>query len=270
MRASWMTDLHLSFVQPHKRLVEFFDRVKAEKPDVLLITGDTAEAGDVFAYLGRLGKHTGAEIYYVLGNHDYYGANIASVRAKAAARELTKATWLPNVDPVQLADGVVLVGIDGWADGRCGAALTSKIRLADWTHIHDLRDCRFVAERRVEILSELGKKDAEALVATLAKVPKECKQLVVMTHVPPFPEACVYNGKQSEPDWLPWFTCVATGEVLAEYAANHPEQNVLVLCGHTHGAGVYRHSPNLEVRTGGWAPGVEGYGNPIVQHTFEF
>ena len=35
------------------------------------------------------------------------------------------------------------------------------------------------------------------------------------------------------------------------------------------GVGSVRPLPNLEVRTGGWPPGVEGYGNPIVQATLE-
>jgi hypothetical protein len=100
-------------------------------------------------------------------------------------------------------------------------------------------------------------------------VPNDVAQVLVLTHVPPFPEACVYDGAQSSPAWLPWFTCISTGEVLAEYAAAHPHQRITVLCGHTHGAGVCQPAPNLEVRTGGWAPGVEGYGNPIVQATLD-
>ncbi len=40
---------------------------------------------------------------------------------------------------------------------------------------------------------------------------------------------------------------------------------ITVLCGHTHGTGEYRPVENLFVRTGGWPPGVQSYGNPIVQ-----
>ena len=58
-------------------------------------------------------------------------------------------------------------------------------------------------------------------------------------------------------------------EVLAEYARAHPQKQILVLCGHSHGASVCRPELNLEVRTGGWPPGIEGYGNPIVQATLE-
>jgi len=47
------------------------------------------------------------------------------------------------------------------------------------------------------------------------------------------------------------------------------EQRITVLCGHSHGIGSYQRLRNLEVKTGGWPPHVEGYGNPIVQATFE-
>ena len=47
------------------------------------------------------------------------------------------------------------------------------------------------------------------------------------------------------------------------------ETEITVLCGHSHGIGTCRPWPNLEIRTGGWPPGVDDYGNPVVQATFE-
>ena len=120
----------------------------------------------------------------------------------------------------------------------------------------------------MSLLQRLGANEARALRARLDEVPP-AEHLLVLTHVPPFPEACVYGGEASSAAWLPWFTCVATGEVLADYARAHPEQDVLVLCGHSHGIGSIHPLPNLEVRTGGWPAGVEDYGNPVVQATFE-
>jgi hypothetical protein len=80
----------------------------------------------------------------------------------------------------------------------------------------------------------------------------------VLTHVPPLPEACWYDGKMSEPAWLLWFTCVATDELLRQYAGEHPGTRVTVLCGHTHGKGVFEVAPNLEVRTVGGRPESRG------------
>jgi hypothetical protein len=45
----------------------------------------------------------------------------------------------------------------------------------------------------------------------------------------------------------------------------HPDRELLVLCGHTHGAGLAEVLPNLRVRTGGAA-----YGAPVVQRVLEW
>jgi hypothetical protein len=237
----------------------FYDRVRREHPDCLFVTGDIGESDSVGRFVDELGRI--APIYYVLGNHDYYRSSIQAVRQNLPAG------WLPAMDSVRLTEQTILIGIDGWGDARCGN-LESMVQLSDWQLIEDFEPVRYDRAARIELLQELGTAEAFALGELLARVPA-CEHLVVQTHVPPFPEACIYDGVQSEPAWLPWFTCIATGELLAEYARAHPTRRITVLCGHSHGAGVVKPEPNLEVRTGGWPPGIEGYGNPIVQATLE-
>ena len=237
----------------------FYDRIKAENPDVLFVTGDIGESDSVARFVDELAAI--APIYYVLGNHDYYRSSIHEVRRKLPPG------WLPALEPAPLTERTVLLGVDGWADARCGD-LQSNVQLSDWQLIEEFAPVRYDRNARIELLRELGTTEAFVLGELLARAPAS-EHLVVLTHVPPFPEACIYNGAQSEPAWLPWFTCIATGEVLAEYARAHPQQRITVLCGHSHGAGVCHPEPNLEVRTGGWPPGIEGYGNPIVQATLE-
>jgi predicted phosphohydrolase len=265
VRATWLTDVHLNFLRP-LALRAFFDRIKAEHPDVVLITGDIAEAHSVEHFLDQLAAHVGTPIYFVLGNHDFYRSSIHQVRS-ALARRRGPARWLPVSEPVRLTDRMAMIGVDGWGDARCGD-LTSKVQLSDWQLIEEFAATRYDRPARIRLLQEFGATEAAALRAALARTPAS-EELLVLTHVPPFPEACIYNGVPSEPAWLPWFTCVSTGEVLLEHAERHPETSITVLCGHSHGAGVYAPRPNLEVRTGGWPPDVEGYGNPIVQATLE-
>lgn len=265
MRATWLTDVHLNFLR-RLALRAFFDRVKAERPDIVLMTGDIAEANTLEQFLDELAVHVGTPIYFVLGNHDFYRSSIHRVRS-VLARRRGPARWLPASEPVQLTDRVVMIGVDGWGDARCGD-LASKVQLSDWQLIEEFAPTRYDRPARIRLLQELGAAEAAALRTSLARVPAS-EQLLVLTHVPPFPEACIYNGAQSEPPWLPWFTCVSTGEVLVEHAERHPETTITVLCGHSHGVGVHAPRPNLEVRTGGWPPNVEGYGNPIVQATLE-
>jgi hypothetical protein len=160
-----------------------------------------------------------------------------------------------------------MLGVDGWGDARCGD-LESRVQLSDWELIDELKRTRGDRAARATVLQRLGANEARSLRDQLARAPAS-DEMLVLTHVPPFPEACVYDGVTSEPGYLPWFTCISTGEVLLDHARAHPATKITVLCGHSHGLGTYAPLTNLEVRTGGWPPGVEGYGNPIVQATFE-
>jgi predicted MPP superfamily phosphohydrolase len=266
VRATWLTDLHLNFVRP-RALAAFHAKVAAESPDALFVTGDTAEAPTLAGFLDGLAAAARAPVYFVLGNHDFYRSSLQDVRA-AVQRDAAGATYLPAAGPLQLTERTTLVGVDGWGDARCGD-LESKLSLSDWQLIADFQPCLYDRPARADLLRGLGAAEAVALADQLARVAADTRELVVLTHVPPFPEACIYNGEVSEPSWLPFFTCVATGEVLVDYARRHDTTNVVVLCGHSHGVGSHRPLPNLEVRTGGWPPNVEGYGNPIIQATLD-
>jgi 3',5'-cyclic-AMP phosphodiesterase len=264
VRATWLTDIHLNFLRP-LALKSFYTRIRQEQPQVLLVTGDIGEADSVERFVADLGSI--APIYFVLGNHDYYRSSIAAVRGAMERLDDHNATWLPAHAPLRLSQRTAMLGIDGWGDARCGDT-ESTVQLSDWHLIDDFRKARDDRAARVALLQRLGANEARALRARLEEAPAT-EQLVVLTHVPPFEDACVYGGEPSSPAWLPWFTCVATGEVLVEYAHAHPDQHVLVLCGHSHGIGSIRPLPNLEVRTGGWPAGTEEYGNPVVQATLE-
>jgi hypothetical protein len=259
VRATWLTDLHLNFLD-EERLKAFATTLMRERPECLLVTGDTGEAPDVFQFFEILGLI--APSYGVLGNHDYYRSTIAAVRERAR----TTSWWLPARDPIELSDSTTLVGIDGWGDARCGN-LESEVKLADWRCIGEL-DGLLVCPpaERCARLQALGTAEAEALRGKLAGIAP--RELLVLTHVPPFADACWYDGKHSSPDWLPWFTCIAVGDVLLDYARAHPATTITVLCGHTHGRGEHRAADNLLVRTGGWAPRQQTYGHPIVQATW--
>ncbi len=266
MRATWLTDVHLNFLRP-LALQQFYDRVKAEQPEVLLVTGDIAESDSVVRFVDELGAQTGAPVYFVLGNHDYYRSSIRIVR-DLVQRTPKHGTYLPAVDPIRITERTVMLGVDGWGDARCGD-LSSTVQLSDWNLIEDFRRARGDRAARCEILQRLGANEGRALREQFERVPEGARELLVLTHVPPFPGACIYGGQQSDSSWLPWFTCIATGEALADYADAHPDTEITVLCGHSHGIGTCRPWPNLEIRTGGWPPGVDDYGNPLVQATLD-
>jgi 3',5'-cyclic AMP phosphodiesterase CpdA len=264
MRATWLTDLHLDFLNAGA-LSRFLGRVREQAPDVLLVTGDTGE-GRTFPRFVELLQRI-APTYFVLGNHDFYRSSIEEARRRAASL----GGYLPASGVVRLTPRTCLVGVDGWGDARAGNA-GSPVRLNDWRLIGDLRGLEHGGpERRARVLGELGRRDAGQLRALLAGggAGDDLDDLLVLTHVPPFVGACWHDGAISDPDWLPWFTCVSTGEVLEAFARERPEIRVTTLCGHTHGRGEFVPRSNLRVRTGGWGPGEQDYGNPVVQDTWE-
>src|SRR5262249_18504561 len=87
-----------------------------------------------------------------------------------------------------------------------------------------------------------------------------CRRVIAMTHVPPFPEACWYQGGVSGDAWLPHFACKAVGDVFVEVMMRHPNQELLVLFVHTHSSGETQILPTLKVLTGG-----AEYGRPRIQ-----
>lgn len=79
---------------------------------------------------------------------------------------------------------------------------------------------------------------------------QEPQKVIVLTHIPPFKEVCLHEGKISNDDWLPYFSSRATGEVLIDTCMAYPDIHFLVLCGHTHGKAKYSPFSNLLVEAG--------------------
>jgi len=118
---------------------------------------------------------------------------------------------------------------------------------------------------RLELLHRLGDEAARHFRRVLPEALARHRRVVALTHVPPFREACWHEGRLSNGNWLPHFTCKAAGDAMVEVMRAHPDRELLVLCGHTHGAGEAEVLPNLRVRTGG-----ARYGAPVVQRVFEW
>lgn len=256
---AWATDVHLDFVSA-RAVTALAEALAASGPDGVVLSGDLASAPTLLEHLDALAAQLARPIYFVLGNHDYYGGTIANVRARM--RELTATSrwlrWLPACGVVELGGGWALVGHDGWGDARAGDVDGSRVELNDWRAIGELAWLSRPA--RIAALRALGDEAAAHLrtvvPAALARHPK----LLVVTHVPPFADACWHEGARSADDWLPWFTGVAAGEVLAAELAARPTCRALVVCGHTHGVGAVDVLPNLRVLTGG-----ARYGAPAAQ-----
>ena len=264
LRLAWLTDIHLNFL-PRSALASFIAEVAAAKPDAVLLGGDVDEAEDVAGTLETLCRSWEVPVYFVLGNHDFYRGSLTTVRAEVSrlAARVPNLVCLSAAAPVPLSGATTLLGADGWGDGGFGNAVGSPILLNDFTLIEELRAVPRDPQR-LDLLHRLGEASAHHLRVGLAASLAASKKIIVLTHVPPFREATWHEGQISGDDWLPWFSCRATGEVLLEAMEHHPDKEMLVLCGHTHGAGECQIRPNLRVLTGG-----AEYGRPTVQRMLE-
>jgi 3',5'-cyclic-AMP phosphodiesterase len=259
MRLVWLTDIHLNFLLP-KQAEDFFAAVRADMPDAIMMTGDIGEANSVCEWLQRLDDALQRPIYFVLGNHDFYGGSIAEVRAAvdALSRKRPNLVYLTTSDVVELTPTVGLVGDDGWADGRLGKYEQSYVMMNDYRLIAELAP--FSKKARWPVLKKLGDEAAAHIRRVLPIALQKYPHVLLATHVPPFREACWHEGQISDDEWLPHFTCKAVGDAILEIMRPAVDRQLTVYCGHTHSAGICQPLPNVMVYTGGAI-----YGQPKVQ-----
>jgi 3',5'-cyclic-AMP phosphodiesterase len=261
-RVAWASDIHLNFVG-QDQADAFIAMLRAASADAYLLGGDIAEAPSVEGWLRRLDDELRAPICFVLGNHDYYMGSIADVRSRMAVfpRFSKQLHWLSAGGILPLSASTCVIGHDGWGDARAGSPGTTRVHLNDFVHIAELADLP-PHVRRIA-LQRLGDAAAAHAEALLPEALDRFEQVVVLTHVPPFLEAC-RSKDQTDDDWLPFFTCQALGDVLYHAMLKRPDRRMMVLCGHTHVVATARLLPNLLVRTAGAA-----YGDPVVQGVFQ-
>lgn len=264
MRAIWLTDIHLEFLDD-RTFSTFLWELSRRNADAALISGDIAQAPTVSEYLSKMAKFLEIPIYFVLGNHDFYHGSIPAV--KDTIRTLSKDSrllhWLTDGGPVCLSPTTCLVGHDGWGDARLGDYHGSTVDLNDFYLIHELAGLSKRA--RLLKLHELGDEAAAHLRKVLPEALKSADHVVVLTHVPPFREAAWYAGRPSDSQWLPFFSCKTVGDMLYTTMQSHPHKRMTVLCGHTHGGGRSAILPNLATWTG-----PARYGHPAIQEIFEW
>lgn len=263
---AWATDIHLDWVDAAEREA-FFNAVRATSAEAIALSGDIAEGINTALYLDEMARQFQRPIYFVLGNHDFYGSSVARARQRitslTAQREFLH--YLPAAGVVELTPTTALIGHDGWGDARLGDFENSKVFLTDFVAIEDLAEANGDRQALRRRLNELGEEAARSIAAHLAQALERYPRVVLVTHVPPFREAAWYDGRFSSDDWLPFFSCQAVGDVLRQAMLGRPDRQLLVLCGHTHGRGESQILDNLRVLTGG-----ADQAGPIVQQVLQF
>jgi len=264
---AWVTDIHLNFLEPEP-LEAFLSMLEKRFWDALLITGDIAEAVDCSYFLKMMQTRLKRPIYFVLGNHDYYYGSLEKVRSSIYHLHMENLflNWLPCSGVVHLTADTALVGHDGWADARYGDFINSIVIMNDHLLVKELADC-FHEEEKTALqkkLQSLGDEVAEYFRHILPKALERYEHVILATHIPPFPEICVFEEGMDENDWLPHLCCKAVGEELIHIMEQYPHNQLTVLCGHTHSFQCKSIIPNIQVFSGS-----AEYGSPELQKIFD-
>ena len=255
MKLIWCSDIHLNFLGKNPELrQEFYKELKEVEGDSILITGDIAESHNIEQYLEELSVSTGKRIYFVAGNHDFYGSSLKEVRAKL--KKNPHAHYLPKSWGVMLDKHVALVGQDGWGDCRNGDYEGSQrgfsgFTMSDWLYIKELNKGYLKGIDALRIaLQKVADKDAEKVAKSVLRALKDnnVNKIIIATHVPPFEEASLHAGRKSTPSGLPFFSSQILGVTILPIVEAHPEVDFIWLSGHTHSNVTIQKRPNLVVR----------------------
>jgi predicted phosphohydrolase len=266
---AWATDIHLDSLRNDEQVIEFGRSLVKDSPSGVLLTGDLSNGKSIVHHLALLEKAIARPVYFVLGNHDFYESSVQDIRK--AMHELTNVSeflkYLPTLPYVPLTQKTALVGHDGWYDGMNGDYKRSRFIMNDWYLIKEFaeRNCvvRDVSgwsispnytvyhEKVVEQAKLLAKQAVDHVHAGIKAAVRYHKNIVVMTHFPPFENAHIYNGKIGDAGAQPWYTSKMMGTLLLDAARTYSDVRFEVFCGHTHGKCDVKIAQNLFCHVGG-------------------
>jgi len=258
MRYVWLSDVDLDRVD----LTQLGSHIVDSGAIGTFITGNVVSNAAQLTYtLSALERFSQRNIYVVLGNRDFYNSDFASVRAQM--KSLTEVAqfvkYVPTTSYVVLSRSTALVGHDGWCDVAIGNARGLNVH-NDWAMIKDLAAAsggyEFMSRnndvRNRDSLIEVSRKNAHECVMHvrdgIAQAVRYHKNIIVMTHFPPFRELL---GQGVDESHVPWNTCKLMGDVLLSAASTFKNVKFNVLCGHSSTSVVHSPLSNLTVTSAG-------------------
>jgi Icc protein len=277
MKLAWLTDIHQDHLKPYAH-GQFLDLLEQADVDAFLVTGDISVANKLEGHLAVIAQRIKVPFYFVCGNHDMWYGSIDGVRSMTRGLEsrYQHMVHLVHRSYVKLTDTCALVGHDGWYDAVNGDWKLGAFEMPDWYFIQDFMDAgcaQQLARGRyhIDYPRVVGKARALAMqsVDHIERGIKDAvndgfKRIIVATHVPPFEEAHIHEGKQGTQAAQPWFTSGLLGDALVTASLTYPNHVFVSFSGHTHGQYTGQKAHNLVVHVGG-----ARYGYPHIQTIIE-
>lgn len=255
-KVQWLSDLHLDKV-PDTSLHRLLSKLAHTNSDGIVITGDITTARHLVGHLGAIASAVSPrKVYFVCGNHDYYGSSISEVDAEleGLCRKVGNLYHLTGEQIIPLNNSTCLIGHRGWPDARAGYGQRTYRRSPDHRAIRDFHG--LTQRQALAKMAEMGKESARVIRLILPRALSRYQHVILMTHIPPFPEVVIYDNKHCSPVHLPHYVNLSAGLAIKAICRAFPHCSVTVLAGHTHHAHVARLAPNLCVRVAGARPGM--------------
>ena len=260
----WLSDPHFdkSSANQQRSLVEC---VADSQSDCIVISGDISSSNQLTEHLALIASVSAPRpVYFVTGNHDYYGSSLAKVDAAIAdlCAKVGNLHYLNGRQIIPLDRDTCLIGHRGWADARAGYGVRSWLRNPDHRAIHDFRE--LTRERFMVRMRELGGESAERIRRILPLALTGYRHVILLTHTPPFAKAVRYNDAPCGPLHLPHFTNVSTGLAIRGIARAFPSRRITILAGHSHSSSLTHVDSNICVRVAKASAGRTGTGPPEI------
>lgn len=245
---AWATDIHLDRLDKRDYL-EYKEYLAELNPDCLIVSGDIAEGEKVCQSLRDFDETLNFPIYFVLGNHDFYWNSFEKTEKEVGelVEKSQNLNWLTKSGVVRLNDSTCLIGVEGWGDGRNGTINISEGFTRDLLSIEDYKGLN--RQEIAELLNKRGDYYASLLRPKLIEAVEIYEKVFLVTHVPPFVEACFDRSLRVIGEIRqPFYTCKAIGDMLLEVMNENPMCQMTVFCGHTHENADVKILENLRVR----------------------
>jgi predicted phosphohydrolase len=263
-KLGWLTDIHLDHIEQNS-LVEFIDMLREQPYAGYVLSGDISVASSLIQHL-KLLDTVEKPIYFVCGNHDMWGSYVSIVR-DALEKLVASSTWLnylTNKTFVQLSKKTVMIGHDSWYD--MFGHIDRTVFMNDWRFIGDFYEKSYdKSDKILSVSRKLASDSVLHLKKNLMKTLSSYDEFMIVTHVPPFPESHKFEGGQSDPKYVPFYTCQSMGHLLLDVAKAHPNKKFTSISGHTHSQFDQYVLPNLRV-----CVGKAKYGSPMISGEFVY
>lgn len=249
-RYVWLTDTHFNFLSKAK-LFDFFISLRELKCDGIMISGDISTGSELSHHISFLLKVTEIPIFWINGNHDFYGSSFQEVRESMLnlVSEDNRLHYLTLTDYVPLGKSAALIGHDGWCDSRWRVPLTSLVFCADFLNIRDFRELKNNAAR-LDLVRKLADTATSSISTKLNLAFQKFDTVYLLTHFPPWPKANPKWYDLIDSFWRPYNYSKVLADCIESTMQSYPNKKIVVLAGHTHKKRIEKITDNIELRVG--------------------